>query len=106
MVIGDYCYYNRYADGSEIMVGDHVSWLSNNVDKPHLGVIVAVLAPNTEEARNWGMPNGGYLVEMEDIGLTGSAVADEEMSLIRRGSEQDITWANDFLKHPVVSGYV
>ena len=51
MVIGDSCFRSdRYADGAEIMIGDRVSWLSGDVNKPHLGIIVAVIAANTKEA--------------------------------------------------------
>lgn len=98
MVIGDsYFRSDRYADGAEIMIGDRVSWLSGDVNKPHLGIIVAVIAANTKEACDWGMPNGGYLVLMDDLGLTGAAEADDEMSLIARGNEQDIAFTREFM---------
>ena len=98
MVNGDSCFRaDRYADGAEIMIGDRVSWLSGDVNKPHLGIIVAVIAANTKEACDWGMPNGGYLVLMDDLGLTGAAEADDEMSLLARGNEQDIAFAREFM---------
>ena len=92
--------YDRYVDGTKIMIGDRVSWLSNDINNPHIGVIVAVLSPKSKEARTWCMPDGGYLVYMDDLGLTGAAQADEEMSLIARGSEAEISWAKEFMRAP------
>ena len=91
----------RYTKGVEMMLGDRVSWLSNDVDMPHKGIVVAVFLPHSKEACDWGFPNGGYLVLMEDMGLTGASKADVEMRLLARGNEQDVEFARKFMWSPI-----
>ena len=58
---------------------------------------VYLTAANFKGACDWGMPNGGYLVLIDDFGWTGAAKVDDGMSLIACGNKQNIAFAREFM---------
>lgn len=93
--------HDRYVDGRKIMLGDRVAIMAKDKsDNQYLGTIAAEILPNTREAHSWRVPNGGFLVKMDKIGLKVFSKADEGMRLISRGndSDQTVTEVREFLQ--------
>ena len=85
-------HHDRYVDGRKIMLGDRVAIMAKDKsDNQYLGTIAAEILPNTREAHSWRVPNGGFLVKMDKIGLKVFSKADEGMMLISRGNDIDQT---------------
>ena len=93
--------HDRYVDGRKIMLGDRVAIMAKDKgDNQYLGTIAAEILPNTREARSWRVPNGGFLVKIDKLGLKVFSKADEGMRLISRGanSDQTVTEVREFLQ--------
>jgi hypothetical protein len=76
----------KYADGTEVREGDEV--LIDRAGGQLPGVVVKVLAPETDEALAWSSPNGGVVIKGGGIGLsvTESIENDREVVFVRRGT--------------------
>jgi len=72
----------RYSTGQDICEGDEV-WLEG---RGMPGRVVKVVLPGTLEARDWAAPDGGVLIEREELGLALAThpERDHNLVLIRR----------------------
>ncbi|HYV48996.1 MAG TPA: hypothetical protein VFA20_29250 [Myxococcaceae bacterium] len=72
----------RYSTGQDIREGDEV-WLEARAMP---GMVVKVVLPGTLEAREWAAPDGGVLIEREELGLALAThpERDHNLVLIRR----------------------
>lgn len=92
-------HYDRYMDGTKIMIGDRVAFRTNDdADNHDLGYVVAVFFPDTKEAFDWSVPSGGFLVVMDNDGLKAFPEAKDKMRLIARGDDQDVARAQVFMQ--------
>ena len=83
--------HTHYMDGRRIMIGDRIVFLSNdNAAKIDSGRIIAVLMPGTKESRLWYAQYGGFIVNLDNLGLRVSDEANERVQLVARGNEEDI----------------
>ena len=70
----------RYLTGEEIAAGDRIRLVGD-----HAGIVVAVFASGSREARDWGCPAGGFLYEDEKLGLFATHEANEDFEFVSRG---------------------
>ena len=76
----------KYMSGIEVMEGDVI--VSHHNGESVEGVVLKVLLPNTEDARDWASPNGGVLIEGGHLGLAvhKSLEDDEDIDFVRRAA--------------------
>lgn len=74
----------RYCTGQDVREGDEV-WLEG---RGVGGKVVKLVLPGTHEARDWAAPDGGVLIEREELGLALAThpEKDHNLVLIRRSS--------------------
>lgn len=74
----------RYCTGQDVREGDEV-WLEG---RGMGGKVVKLVLPGTLEARDWAAPDGGVLIEREELGLALAThpEKDHNLVLIRRSS--------------------
>lgn len=74
----------KYFSEIEVHEGDIILVRHGGVDVT--GVVLKIIKPNTEDADNWSVPEGGILIEEGDFGLsvTKSFQDDEDIVFVRR----------------------
>jgi hypothetical protein len=74
----------RYCTGQDIREGDEV-WLEA---RGLPAKVVKLILPGTPEARRWAAPDGGVLIERDELGLALAThpERDHNLVLIRRSS--------------------
>ena len=79
--------FNRYVTGETIRVGDRVAMYGSGPgERLQTGSIVKLFQPGTADidAANWGMENGGIMIECDCGGWIGYGPADEELFFLSR----------------------
>ena len=78
----------KYKSGIEVKEGDIVLFerFRGNYEQ---GVVVQIIQPNSESAKDWSVSKGGVLVKGGGLGLsiTKSFEDDEEVVFVRRADE-------------------
>ena len=77
--------YDRYLTGERICLGDRVAMRACG-NTFETGRIVKHFCPGNEDpdAKNWGMEDGGIMIESDQGGWIGYGPADEELLLLSR----------------------
>lgn len=77
--------YDQYVTGEKIRLGDRVA-MRGFGDKLQTGRIVKHFLPGSVDidAVNWGMENGGIMIECDQGGWIGYGPADEELFFVSR----------------------
>jgi hypothetical protein len=73
-----------YFDGTEAQLGDVITVRRDGIDVP--GVVAKVVQPNSKEAEEWNLPDGGILIEGGGLGLfaTHRLSEDNDIAFVRR----------------------
>lgn len=81
--------YDRYVTGEKIRLGDRVA-MRGPGENLQTGRIVKLFLPGNEDidAPNWGMENGGIMIECDDGGWIGYGPADEELFFLSRCNQK------------------
>ena len=76
----------KYMSGIEVMEGDVVAVHLGGVSAE--GVVLKVIVPNTPDAEEWDLADGGVLIEGGGLGLfvTAHLADDEDIDLVRRAA--------------------
>ena len=87
--------YDHYLTGERICLGDRVAmrFCGNTFQT---GRIVKLFQPSNsdEDAKNWGMEQGGIMIECDDGGWIGYGPADEELFFLSRCGNDGLNMAN------------
>ena len=76
----------KYMNGIEVMVGDVIAVRHDGESIE--GIVLHVLLPNTPEAADWGLAEGGVMIEGGGLGLfsTHHLEDDEDIVFVRRAA--------------------
>lgn len=77
--------YDRYVTGETIQLGDRVA-MRGSGEKLQTGRVVKLFQPGNVDidAANWGMENGGIMIECDQGEWIGYGPADEELFFLSR----------------------
>lgn len=80
----------KYKSGIEVHEGDIILVRHGGADIT--GVVLKIIKPNTEDAHNWSVPEGGILIEGGGFGLsvTKSFQDDEDIVFVRRANDPEL----------------
>jgi hypothetical protein len=75
----------KYHDGTEVQVGDVITVERDSGIKA-LAAVVEIVQPNTKEAEQWSLLEGGILMEGGGLGsfVSSSLEEDSEIVFVRR----------------------
>ena len=71
----------KYHDGTEVQVGDAITVERDNSTKA-LATVVKIIQPNTEEAEQWNLFEGGILMEGGELGAFASSSIEEDSEIV------------------------
>jgi len=76
----------KYSSGTDVQEGDEVRIKHRGYDEP--GTVVQIIVPDTSDAKTWGAPEGGVLIEGGGLGLslTTNLEKDPDVVFVRRRS--------------------
>jgi hypothetical protein len=78
----------KYYDGTEVQVGDIVT-VQRDKGQNVAASVLKIILPQTEEAEQWSLPEGGVLMEGGGLGAFSSTSLEEdtEIEFVHRARE-------------------
>jgi hypothetical protein len=78
----------KYYDGTEVQVGDEIT-VEGKGGVDLSAVVKKIVQPNTKDAEEWSLPDGGIVIEGTESGLFTTNYLDKnnEIAFVRRSKE-------------------